>query len=120
MMEQVIWLNEKKSKIKVKGKVKGTGNEYATEPANQAAQNLGTLNQRLSIEIDNIMEKEIDRLSTDKVLRKRYAKDIILLRKQWKNFCTTYRKIVRENDNFERNRIATKYKKQFHDKMATK
>jgi hypothetical protein len=82
-------------------KHKQKGDEDGTKPSNQLTEKLPGPNQHLSIEINKIIEKEIDRLEKDKQISNKFQKDIILLKKQWNDFCTSYRNLVGKRKNYQ-------------------
>lgn len=92
-------------------KHKQRGDEDGIRPSKQLAEKLTPPDQQLSIEINKIMEKEMDRLAKDKQIGKQFLKDIILLKKQWNDFCTTYRKLVGERKSNQRNTLTPNRKK---------
>ena len=67
-------------------------------------------NQKLTIKIDEIIEKEINTLSKNMQKSDKFANDIKLLSYQWTDFCKTYRKIKRASKENDKN-IATQNNK---------
>jgi hypothetical protein len=70
------------------------------------------LNQTpLSIHLDKIIEKEMDRLANNERLNEKHSDEIILLRRQWNDFCRTYKKLTRAGANYEENILGRANKK---------
>jgi hypothetical protein len=63
------------------------------------------------IKIDEIIERDLECLATDKRLRKKNKADISLLKKQWKDFCMTYKKLQRERKKYGKNILSTNRQK---------
>ena len=87
-------------------------NENATNSSKQILPNGSKGNQgRFSIKLDEIIERDLERLAADTRLQKMNAGDISLLKKQWKDFCTTYKRIRGVRKKYEKNSLSTNRQK---------
>ena len=87
-------------------------NENVTSSSKQIPPNESQANQReFSIKVDEIIERELERLSVDTRLQKKESADISLLKKQWKDFCTTYKKLSGVRKKYEKNSGSTNRQK---------
>lgn len=46
---------------------------------------------RLSIDIDKILENEIRELSNNKLLKSKFSSELLSVRKNWSDFCKLYK-----------------------------